>query len=158
MNGIGLLLFFVAKVLIIIIYPFGFTYSLIFTFFKSFVVSFKHYSSNWINEYLYYPKVFIWVRCFCKALLNALQTTDAYLFNCAIADDQHANAYMAKVLNDTMVKPGGPKFGNPDETLSSVYGKGYVTGKLRLFGIGVDKVLEKFEENHSEKSIEHDEI
>jgi hypothetical protein len=57
MNGIGLLLFFVAKVLIIIIYPFGFTYSLLFTFFKSFVVSFKHYSSNWINEYLYYPKV-----------------------------------------------------------------------------------------------------
>lgn len=157
MNGIGLLLFIVAKVLIIIIYPFGFTYSLLFTFLKSFVVSFKHYNSNWVNEYLYYPKLFVWGKCFFKSLANALQTTDAYLFNCAIADDQHANSYMAKILNDTMVQPGGPKFGNPDETMSSVYGKSYVMGKLRLFGVGVDKLLEKFEKKHSEKSIEHDE-
>ncbi len=153
----GLLLFILAKVLIAIVYPFGFTYSVLLTFFKSFVSAFKYYIRNQSRQHIYYPKLLLWVKWFFLSLLKAFIITDAYLFNCAIADDQHANAYLAKFFNDTMVKPSGPKFGNPDETLSSVYGKGYASGKLRLLGTGIDKILERLDEGHSEKAIEHDE-
>jgi len=115
----GLILFIVSKVLVVLFYPIGFTYSVILTI--------------------------------CKSGFKAL---DKYLFNCAIATDQHANTYLAKLFNDIMIKPSGHKFGNPDETISSVLGKNKLKNKLSLTGKGLDLLLNMIEDNHSIKSID----
>lgn len=82
---------------------------------------------------------------------------DDYLFNCALATDQHANVFLAKLFNDIMIKQGGHKFGNPDETISSVLGKNKLMGKLSCFGKCLDYILHLLDNNHSIKSIEEDE-
>ena len=82
---------------------------------------------------------------------------DDYLFNCALATDQHANVFLAKLFNDVMIKPNGHKFGNPDETISSVLGKNKLMGKLSYFGKCLDLILHLLDNNHSIKSIENDE-
>ena len=90
-------------------------------------------------------------------LKSGYKTLDDYLFNCAYATDQHANVFLAKLFNDIMIKQGGHKFGNPDETISSVLGKNKLMGKLSLLGKCLDYILHLLDENHSIKSIEHDE-
>ena len=90
-------------------------------------------------------------------LKSGYKTLDDYLFNCAYATDQHANVFLAKLFNDVMIKTGGHKFGNPDETISSVLGKNKLMGKLSLCGKCLDYILHLLDENHSIKSIEHDE-
>ena len=90
-------------------------------------------------------------------LKSGYKTLDDYLFNCAYATDQHANVFLAKLFNDIMIKKGGHKFGNPDETISSVLGKNKLMGKLSLFGKCLDYILHLLDNNHSIKSIEHDE-
>jgi hypothetical protein len=82
---------------------------------------------------------------------------DEYLFRCALATDQHANSFLAKLFNDTLIKTGGHKFGNPDETISSVLGKNKLMGKLSYFGKCLDFILHLLDNNHSIKSIEEDE-
>jgi hypothetical protein len=88
---------------------------------------------------------------------SGYKTLDDYLFNCAYATDQHANVFLAKLFNDVMIKQGGHKFGNPDETISSVLGKNKLMGKLSLFGKCLDYILHLLDNNHSIKSIENDE-
>lgn len=88
---------------------------------------------------------------------SGYKTLDDYLFNCALATDQHANVFLAKLFNDVMIKKGGHKFGNPDETISSVLGKNKLMGKLSLFGKCLDYILHLLDNNHSIKSIENDE-
>ena len=116
----GLVLFIVAKLLIAMVYPFGFVYSLGLTFVK-----------------------------------NGWKAVDTYLLNCAISDDQSGNTYMAKLFNDVLIKPGGHRFGNPDETISSVLGKNQLTKTLSIAGRVLNWILGKLEANHSVKSIEH---
>jgi 8-oxo-dGTP diphosphatase len=88
---------------------------------------------------------------------SGYKTLDEYLFNCALATDQHANVFLAKLFNDIMIKTNGHKFGNPDETISSVLGKNKLIGKLSLFGKCLDYLLHLLDNNHSIKSIETDE-
>ena len=115
----GLILFLTALILVLIFYPIGFIYSVLFTILKS-----------------------------------GYKTLDNYLFNCSLATDQHANTFLAKLFNDVMVQPGGHKFGNPDETISSVLGKNKLKNKLSLVGKGLDLLLNMIEDNHSIKSID----
>lgn len=119
---IGLILFILSNVLISLIYPIGFVYSVVLTLFKS-----------------------------------GYKTLDDYLFRCALANDQHANTFLAKFFNDTLIKKGGHKFGNPDETISSVLGKNKLMGKLSYLGKCLDFILHLLDNNHSIKSIEEDE-
>lgn len=79
---------------------------------------------------------------------------DKYFFKCALSNDQQGNTYLAKLFNDTLIKPGGHKFGDPDETISSVIGKNQLAGKLSLMGKALNWVLNKIDVNHSVKSIE----
>lgn len=157
MNGLGLLLFIVAKILMIIVYPFGFTYSVLLTFFKFSITYFKEDKSNRFAHYIYYPKFIIFLYSIWKSIIHGLQTVDKKLFYCAYADDQHANVYLSKILNDVFIKSSKSKFGNPDEPISSVLGKVYVHGIFTKFGIFVDKILNKLDKNHSVDSIEYDE-
>lgn len=115
----GLILFITARVLTYLIYPIGFTYSVLLTLFKS-----------------------------------GYKELDNYLFKCAIAEDQRGNTYLSKLFNDVLIKVGGHRFGNPDETISSVLGKNQLTGTLTVFGRALNWVLNKIEEDHSIKSIE----
>ena len=115
----GLILFLVSKVLVLVLYPIGFTYSIVLTFIK-----------------------------------NGYTELDKYLFNCALATDQHANTYLSKLFNDIMILKGGYKFGNPDETISSVLGKNIETKTLSLIGKGLNNILNLLEDNHATKSIE----
>lgn len=87
-------------------------------------------------------------------LKNGYSELDKYLYKCALANDQHGNTYMAKLFNDILIKPGGSKFGNPDETISSVLGKNQLAGKLSFFGKLINWILNKIEPDHSIKSIE----
>jgi hypothetical protein len=153
----GLLLFILANVLKVIIYPFGFVYSIVNTFFKGCLYYYKNNKQNLKSEYFYYPKFFIWIKYFAKSLYQGLLETDFYLFRCAIADDQHGNTFLAKLFNDVLIKPGGYKFGNPDETISSVLGKNKLLNKLAIAGKTLDFILQILDHNHSIKSIEHDE-
>ena len=106
-----------------------------------------------ILQVIFYPIGFTYsvILTICKSGYKSL---DKYLFNCAIAADQHANTFLAKLFNDIMIKPGGAKFGNPDETISSVLGKNKLKNKLSLVGKGLDLLLNLIDNNHSIKSID----
>jgi 8-oxo-dGTP diphosphatase len=116
----GLILFFVAVLMTIFIYPVGFAYSVILTFFKS-----------------------------------GYKALDNYLFQCAIAQDQHGNTFLAKLFNDTLIKTGGYKFGHPDRTISHVIGMNKRSNTLTLLGRCIEKILDTIDTDHSEKSIEY---
>jgi 8-oxo-dGTP diphosphatase len=95
--------------------------------------------------------------CLLTLFKNGYAELDNYLFKCAIADDQHANVYLAKLFNDILIQNGGHKFGNPDETISSVLGRNQIKNKLSLAGKSLNWILNLLEKDHSTKSIEHDE-
>ena len=104
-------------------------------------------------QLIFYPIGFVY-SCMLTFLKNGYHELDKYLFECAIADDQQANTYLAKLFNDILIKVGGHRFGNPDETISSVLGKNYLSNKLSLIGKGLNCILNLFEKNHSVNSIE----
>lgn len=89
---------------------------------------------------------------------KSLKEADDFFFKVAGSEDQHSNLTMKYFFNDTMIKKDGYKFGNPDEKISSVYGKNQKKEKLTWFGYfwGVT-FLNKFEKDHSLKSIDESE-
>ena len=76
----------------------------------------------------------------------------------AVAGDQFGNVACQALLNVTLIKKGGIKFGNPDETVSGVLGKNKEWETLTGIGKFIAGVLNKIEKNHVEKAIEEDEI
>lgn len=80
-----------------------------------------------------------------------------YLKDLAIAKDQYGNAIGKYIFNHCLIKDDGYKFGNPDETISSVIGKNKAAGTLNRSGKLVDGLLNKFEKDHSIKSIDETE-
>lgn len=80
-----------------------------------------------------------------------------YLKDLAIAKDQYGNAVGKYVFNHCLITDDGYKFGNIDETISSVIGKNKARGTLNKSGKLVDKMLEFFEKDHSIKSIDETE-
>ena len=78
-----------------------------------------------------------------------------YLWSLVVALDQFANALLAPALN-AVLRPTAARFGRPDETLSSVFGKNVEAGACvgcRL----ICRLLHGFDPWHCEKSIERDE-
>lgn len=81
---------------------------------------------------------------------------DNYFKNLAISLDQFGNVACGGLFNFTLIQRGSKhKFGNPDETVSSVIGKNKVKNSLSLAGKLLDWVLDKLDANHSIKSIEN---
>lgn len=78
-----------------------------------------------------------------------------WIWGVLIGLDQLANALLWPLLNMT-VQNGGVRFGNPDETLSSVMGKNVELGKCR-FCVFVCLVLNRLDRQHCSRSIEADE-
>ena len=61
------------------------------------------------------------------------------------------------LFNDILIKKEGFRFGNPDETISSVCGRNKSVDTLLPLGKSLSKLLNKIEKDHVEKSIELDE-
>jgi len=74
----------------------------------------------------------------------------------AISKDQLSGVYVQFWFNKWMLtKDSKHLFGNPDETISSVFGKNKLDGTLTKFGLYWANWLNKREENHVEKAIEN---
>lgn len=86
---------------------------------------------------------------------NGIQGVGEYLYKIAASVDQLGNVLMQHLLNLLWVKPGGYKFGNRDETISSVLGKNKVLGRLTYLGKGIDSFLDFLDPNHSLNSIDY---
>ncbi len=78
-----------------------------------------------------------------------------YLLQIAISIDQLGNVVMQHLLNVLWIKKGGYRFGNRDETISSVIGKNKRLNTLSRFGKIMDKILDFIETNHSLDSIDY---
>lgn len=77
-----------------------------------------------------------------------------YLWNGLIWIDQGFNWLLSPILNRVFNVRDDARFGDPDETLSSVFGKNLpnCTGCKTIC-----KLLAKLDEEHCKKSIENDE-
>ena len=76
----------------------------------------------------------------------------------AISKDQYGNGLGKYLFNSLLItKLSKNKFGNIDETISSVIGKNKINNTLTWLGIKVDFILNLFEENHSIKAIDETE-
>ena len=76
-----------------------------------------------------------------------------WVWRLAISVDQFFNVFLSPLLN-FLLKPVF-RFGHPDETLSSVFGKNIRAGKCRFCSV-ICKVLEWFDKDHCKESIEDD--
>ena len=78
-----------------------------------------------------------------------------YLLQIAISIDQLGNVVMQHLLNVLWIQKGGYRFGNRDETISSVIGKNKQLNTLTWFGKNMDRILEFIEADHSLNSIDY---
>ena len=78
----------------------------------------------------------------------------SYLWHVFITIDQAVNTILGPILNFIMNPVYA--FGDPDETLSSVFGKNVELGSCRACHF-MCRILHFFDTNHCKKSIEIDE-
>jgi hypothetical protein len=71
-----------------------------------------------------------------------------YLYILALGIDQLGNVAML---------PGAYRFGNPDQTLSYIFGKNKQLGKLNWMGLFIARVLDWLDPNHTDKAVKHEE-
>ena len=88
-------------------------------------------------------------------IFNALNVRKkGYFLDTAINIDRFGNREFRFSLNKYLIKQNSPfKFGNIDETISSVLGKNQRFGHLTKFGKVICKILDTIDKNHCEKSI-----
>ena len=78
-----------------------------------------------------------------------------YFKSSAINIDKFGNREFRTSLNKCLINKNSPfKFGNIDETISSVLGKNKRFGHLTKFGKVICKILDTIDKNHCEKSIQ----
>lgn len=84
----------------------------------------------------------------------SIRRLGSYFKAIAISIDQLGNVVMSNLLDDTLIKEHGYKFGNPDETISMVLGINKRDKSLTKWGVRLANILNKIEDNHVEKAIE----
>ena len=90
---------------------------------------------------------------------SLIARTKDYFWNIAISLDQLGNVICADPMNFLFIQSYSKyKFGNPDETISSVLGKNQLHDRLKPLGKSLVVFLALLDENHSIKSIEEDEL
>ena len=109
--------------------------------------------------YLMFPSIIVmlFLSFFKRRVNNGVDSVSSYLYKVALSIDQLGNVVMSELLNITLIKKGGYKFGNPDETISGVIGKNYLKESLSPVGRILDNILNLFEKDHSINAIEGDE-
>lgn len=78
-----------------------------------------------------------------------------YLLKIAISIDQLGNVLMQHLLNLLWIKKAGYKFGNRDETISSVLGRNNKLKTLTGFGKAIDRFLDAIDPSHTLNSIDY---
>jgi hypothetical protein len=94
-----------------------------------------------------------WLYCEIRSLFK--KEWNSYNENLAEAKDQYGNALCMYLFNDILIKNNGYKFGNKDETISSVIGKNHIKGTLTWLGRFLDMILDMLQKDHSIKSIDN---
>lgn len=79
---------------------------------------------------------------------------NAYFYKIALSLDQLGNVSMQYILNDLLITKEGYKFGDEDETISSVLGKNEKLDTLTKTGIFLNTILNRIDPDHSLNSIE----
>lgn len=79
----------------------------------------------------------------------------SYIKKVFVAIDQLLNTILGPLLN-LVLNPRTHKFGNEDETISSVLGKNVRDGSC-FFCYYICRILHVFDRNHCKKTIEEDE-
>ncbi len=105
---------------------------------------FKTYRTIYCNSGINVLHLYVRNRPTCTVDMN-------YFWNLLISIDQLVNVLLSPVLS--IIFNPVDKFGNPDETLSSVFGKNVQNGSCRACHL-ICKLLHKFDPNHCKKSIE----
>jgi len=76
-----------------------------------------------------------------------------YFLSSATNLDKFGNREFRTLLNKTLINKDGYKFGNINETISSVLGKNESTNTLTKTGKVLVWILDKIDKNHCYKSI-----
>jgi hypothetical protein len=76
-----------------------------------------------------------------------------YFKSSAINLDKFGNREFRTLFNKVLINEEGHRFGNIEETISSVLGKNQLTGTLTKCGLILVWVLDKIENYHALKSI-----
>ncbi len=82
------------------------------------------------------------------------RVSNGYFYKFALAIDQMGNVAMQDLFNDIFIKNDGYKFGDEDETISSVLGKNERNNQLTVLGKGIVKILDVIDPGHALNSIE----
>jgi len=77
-----------------------------------------------------------------------------YFKSSAINLDKFGNREFRTLFNKVLIKDKGYRFGNIEETISSVLGKNQLTGTLTKCGLVLVWILDKIENDHALKSID----
>ncbi len=88
-------------------------------------------------------------------LTNSFRGLGGFFLEIAVSIDQLGNVIMQHMLNLFWVKKGGYKFGNGDETISSVLGKNKIQKTLTGFGKFMVAILDTIDKNHVLDSIDY---
>ena len=95
------------------------------------------------------------IKCLLKFDLKALfRKTNKYFRLLAISIDQMGNVAMQDLFDDILIKENGYKFGDVDETISSVLGKNELKKTLTGLGRSIVSFLNAIDPNHALNSIE----
>jgi hypothetical protein len=89
-----------------------------------------------------------------QIVTSLFKAVDRYLFTIAKSIDQLGNVVCEHLLNVTMIKKNGYKFGNEDVTISHVLGKNEETKTLSVLGKGLAWILNTIDKDHNKKAIE----
>ena len=94
---------------------------------------------------------------FAFQIVTALfKAVDKYLFRIAKSIDQLGNVVCEHLLNVTMIKKNGYKFGNEDVTISHVLGMNEKTNTLSGAGKLLAWLLNTIDKDHNQKAIEYE--
>lgn len=101
--------------------------------------------------YIFSPFLIIYGMC----TMPSIKAINDYFFQIAVAIDQLGNVIAAPFLNHVAITPDGDKFGNEDETISSVLGRNHTNQPrtFRLLGRSMRYYLDLIEHNHCVNSI-----
>lgn len=136
----GLILLILSLVIGATVIPFTFAYALI-------TIPVKNVFMWWKWRY---P-----VRSLIVSMIVTWKDLSQYFYNASISVDQAGNTVGYKFFNDVLIRPyTGNKFGDPDETISSVLGKNEQIGGLTRAGRILNRVLNWIDPGHSKKAIE----
>ncbi len=92
---------------------------------------------------------------FYKLFTKSISGIGELCLKISISIDQLGNVAMQNLLNAIIIVKGGYKFGNQDETISSVLGKNVEKNTLSKFGELINSMLDFIETGHSLNSIDY---